>query len=124
VYRAVREQAVSILRQGHSVVADAVFARPAERQMMEQVAAEAGVPFAGFWLEAPEGVLLARTVARGPDASDSTAAVVRLQQTQEVGAITWTRVDAAAPAAAVFEQVAAHVRARLPQTCNDAAARA
>ena len=38
---------------GCAVVADAVYDRPADREAIEVVGREAGVPFVGFWLAAP-----------------------------------------------------------------------
>ena len=54
VYSTVAEQAALVLRAGHSVVVDAVYARAADRRVIEQVAEAASVPFIGLWLDAPE----------------------------------------------------------------------
>ena len=51
-----------------------------ERRPLERLAADLGVPFRGFWLEAPERVLEARVAARTGDASDADVAVVRRQR--------------------------------------------
>src|SRR5690606_36150479 len=50
VYDTIAAQARRALAAGHSVIADAVYARPADRRMIEEVAAAASVPFIGFWL--------------------------------------------------------------------------
>ena len=47
-------------RAGHSVVVDAVYARAADRRVIEQVAEAASVPFIGLWLDAPESLLIDR----------------------------------------------------------------
>jgi predicted kinase len=97
VYGAVAQQAAAVIRAGHAAVVDAVYARPLDRDEIEQTAAAAGVPFIGLWLEAPESVLLERIHERTRDASDATPEVVRLQLTQETGTIAWRRLDASAP---------------------------
>jgi predicted kinase len=53
VYRRIVERARAALQAGHSVIADAVFARPDERQAFEEVARQAGAAFTGIWLSAP-----------------------------------------------------------------------
>lgn len=88
-YEAVR----ATLKSGHSVVADAVFARPEQREAVERIAAEVGVPFRGLWLEAPPEVMMERVERRIGNASDADAAVVVMQQDYELGDIAWPRVD-------------------------------
>jgi len=97
VYEQLCVLAARVLETGHSVVADAVFSTPAERQAIAAVAEAAGCGFAGFWLHAPEEVLAARVTARTGDASDADAEVVRFQSTIELGDMTWTQVDASGP---------------------------
>jgi aminoglycoside phosphotransferase family enzyme/predicted kinase len=94
VYGTMRSAAESALRAGSGVVIDAVSARPDERRQIEEVATRAGVPFSGFWLEGPQGVLESRLAARRGDASDATPAVLREQLRYELGPIGWRRVDA------------------------------
>ena len=53
VYRALAAKAETALAAGRTVIMDAVFARPDQRQRAEQLARRAGVPFTGLWLEAP-----------------------------------------------------------------------
>ncbi|HYC12877.1 MAG TPA: AAA family ATPase, partial [Stellaceae bacterium] len=76
-----------------AAIADATFVEPASRSAIEAVAARAGVPFLGFWLEAPAQVLLARVEARRDDASDADAAVLRRQLRYDLGPIGWQRID-------------------------------
>jgi predicted kinase len=94
VYAAHREQAAVALHGGCAVIADAVFARPGERAAIESVAASAGVPFVGVWLEAPPGVLEQRVADRSGDASDAGVAVVRQQMRYDIGRIDWTTLQA------------------------------
>ena len=83
------------LRGGHAVVADAAFLRPEERAAIE-AAAPPGVPFRGFWLHAPLGVLRARVAARTGDASDATVAVLEAAAARDPGPVSWRALDAAA----------------------------
>lgn len=95
VYSTVADRAAMAVGAGHAAIVDAVYARPGERDAIEGIAAAAGVPFVGLWLEAPEPVLIARAGQRRSDASDADAAVIRRQAAMDTGAITWHRVDAA-----------------------------
>uniref|UniRef100_UPI00195318B4 AAA family ATPase n=1 Tax=Klebsiella aerogenes TaxID=548 RepID=UPI00195318B4 len=57
IYSALREAAAAAIRQGHSVVVDAVHARESERRAIEDVAWAGGRPFLGFWLDVPAALL-------------------------------------------------------------------
>ncbi|TVR84331.1 MAG: hypothetical protein EA405_01870 [Rhodospirillales bacterium] len=92
-YRAVYDECRRVLIAGQSVIADAVFGEPEERQAIEQVAHEVGVPFHGVWLEASPEVMQERVTRRTRNVSDATAWVVRLQLQHDVGPMTWTRLD-------------------------------
>jgi len=94
------------LSSGHSVVCDAVFANPEERHQVEALASEMNVPFTGFWLEAPESLLVQRVNERTGDVSDATADVVRQQSAYELGPITWHPVDATQNLNAMASQAA------------------
>jgi len=104
VYRTVEDRVAQVLRAGHSAIADAVFAKPSHRLAIEQVAVANATPFVGVWLEAPPDVLMARTEARGPDASDAGASIVRRQITQDPGPMTWHRLDAGGVPGSVAER--------------------
>jgi aminoglycoside phosphotransferase family enzyme/predicted kinase len=104
VYTALRAKARRVLAAGYSAVVDAVHARAAERDAIENVAAEAGVPFTGLWLEAPIATLAARVEARIGDASDATEAVVRRQAAYEIGPMAWTRLTTTGDVAANAKQ--------------------
>jgi predicted kinase len=94
VYAELADRATAILRAGHGVIADAVYARPAQRAAIERAAAHAGAPFLGVWLEAPESLLIGRVRGRTQDASDAGVEVARAQLASDPGPITWRRVDA------------------------------
>jgi len=91
VYAALMARAERILRAGHSVVLDAVFAREDERQAAEALAARVGVPFEGIWLDVPKDMAQARVAARKGDASDATPEVVERQFGYALGRIDWPR---------------------------------
>lgn len=95
VYAELRRRAKAALEAGHSVLLDAVHAKPEERQAAEAVARDAGAGFTGLWLEVPRETLLERVDARRGDASDATAEVVEKQLGYELGEVAWTRLEAA-----------------------------
>lgn len=74
-------------------MADAVFLDPAHRQTIERAAGDAGAPFVGLWLDAPETCLVDRVSRRRGDASDADLSVVRRQLGQSTGEIRWPRLD-------------------------------
>ncbi len=92
-YAAMMARAERVLRAGHSVVLDAVFAREDERGAAEALAAKIGVPFEGLWLDVPKEVARVRVAGRQGDASDATPAVVDRQYGYDLGTIRWTRLD-------------------------------
>jgi aminoglycoside phosphotransferase family enzyme/predicted kinase len=95
VYAPIADKARRAAAAGHSAILDAVFARPGERALAEASAAELGVSFHGFFLEAPLAIRLERVAGRSRDASDADAAVVRAQEGYDLGPLGWTRIDAA-----------------------------
>lgn len=104
VYARLAGLAARVLRAGHGVVVDAVFATPDERRAIEAVARGHGVPFIGLWLEAPEKVMVERVESRRHDASDATAEVVRRQLGYALGEIGWTRLAAGGAPDSVLER--------------------
>jgi len=104
VYARLAKLARAALGGGGTVIVDAVFARPEQRDAMVTLARHAGVPFAGLWLEAEQAQLVKRVderAARAADASDATAAVVEQQLRYRLGDIGWLRLDATGDPAAV-----------------------
>lgn len=101
VYASLAEEAGRLLKLGASVILDAVFDRPQDRAWPAALAKAAGVPFAGFWLEAPAEFLEARLRARLRDASDATVEVLRKQLARDPGRIEWHRLDARSEPASI-----------------------
>lgn len=94
VYRRLGDSAAAALRQGHAVVADAVFDREDTRAAIAAVAAASGVRFGGVWLEASPELMRTRLRTRTRDVSDATPAVLDLQLGHDIGALDWHRVSA------------------------------
>jgi len=109
VYDRLCQRARTALAGGFPVIVDAVFARPEERNAIEQAAREAGVTFRGLWLDAPPAVLEQRVGERRGDASDADRRVVEMQLGYDTGDITWKRLDASGS----VEQVSEAARAAL-----------
>ncbi len=104
VYDAMLKRANDALAAGWSVVLDAVFARPSERDAAKALAAKYHVPFIGLWLEAHAGEMKKRVSGRMGDASDATAEVVEKQLGYDLGPIDWQRIDAAGTARETYER--------------------
>jgi aminoglycoside phosphotransferase family enzyme/predicted kinase len=112
VYAVIADKARRAVAAGHSAILDAVFGQPSERDLAAASAAALGVAFHGFFLEAPLATRLDRVGSRSRDASDADAAVVRAQESYDLGPLTWTRIDASgAP-----DQTLRQARAQLPQS--------
>jgi aminoglycoside phosphotransferase family enzyme/predicted kinase len=101
VYRRLYDRARTALAGGFAVIVDAVFARPAERAAIAQVAGEAGVAFHALWLTAPPAVLESRVEGRRGDASDADRQIVAMQLAYDTGEIGWPKVDASGTIAEV-----------------------
>ena len=104
VYAQAIAQATRIVGTGHSAMFDAVLARLEDRTAVERAAQDAGVPFAGVWLDARPETLLRSVAGRQGDPSDADAAVVRQQAADDVGRVAWYRVDAEATVEAVLAE--------------------
>ena len=97
VYAICRKRALMALQGGEAVIVDSVHAKPEERDAIAASAAEAGVAFAGIWLDAPPATMRARIAGRKGDISDATAAVLDEQLTYDLGPQSFTLVDASRP---------------------------
>lgn len=110
VYVRMLERARLGLSGGQSVIVDATFSEPEQRRAAEEIAAEAGVPFQAFWLQAPATVLEQRVAERRDDASDATVAVLQQQLARDAGTISWRRLDASLGRAVVRESAEELIR--------------
>jgi len=93
VYARLIEDARTALAAGQSVILDAVHAKPEERDAAKHLAAEAGVPFDGFWLDVALEIRTKRIGGRTKDASDATADVTKAQEDYDLGALDWHVLD-------------------------------
>jgi uncharacterized protein len=94
VYGDLCTRAAAALRAGYSAVIDAVALGEAERQSFAAIAAAAGVPFTGLWLDAPAETMRARIAGRRGDASDASPEILDRQLTHDPGTLEWIRIDA------------------------------
>lgn len=114
VYSRLAAEADKVVRQGHSVIVDAVFAREAERTAIQSMAGQIAVPFVGIFLTADVSVRLQRIRQRSGDASDATVAVAEAQENYDLGHLDWARVDAAG----TRQETADRCAALIPWTCR------
>ena len=110
VYNVVTDKAARIIDAHHSVIVDAVFARPDERAAIAAVAASAGVAFRGLFLVADLETRLHRVGTRRLDASDATAAVALQQESFALGAMEWIEIDASGSLPETLERARAAIR--------------
>jgi aminoglycoside phosphotransferase family enzyme/predicted kinase len=96
VYALLAEHARRVVAAGHSVVVDAVFAKPQERTMIAEASKSIGITFRGLFLTADIETRLARVGYRHDDASDADAVVVQAQEHYDLGDVAWTEIDASA----------------------------
>jgi predicted kinase len=94
VYGELVRSALEVARAGYVAIVDAVLATEALRRAVRDAAVSQGVPFAGLWLDAPLETMEARLAARGVDASDANAAVLRQQVSRATVPADWERIDA------------------------------
>ena len=113
VYATLAERAALVLRNGHSAIIDAVYAKRADRDTIEAVAESASCPFVGLWLDASEPVLIARAQQRRNDPSDANADVIYNQREQDLGVVRWSRIDASLSAASVLFSATERMRSQL-----------
>ncbi|MCA1404075.1 AAA family ATPase [Ensifer sp. IC3342] len=105
VYRQMAERARLLLASGGSVIVDAVFDRPDNRNLLEKLAEELGIPFTAVWLDAKAALLRDRVASRSGGPSDANLDVLSGQLARDSGEMGWRRIDAARSA----EQIASEI---------------
>ncbi|WP_159593903.1 AAA family ATPase, partial [Chelativorans xinjiangense] len=109
VYREMARRAGLILRQGGSVIADAVFERSTDRLRIEAEARKIGLPFLGFWLHADPKSLRQRIEMRRGGPSDATVDILTRQLQRHVDFSDWTRIDAGRDLKTIVADILSHV---------------
>lgn len=94
VYREMAWRAGLILAEGGSIVADAVFDRPSDRDRIEKAAQDRGVAVAGFWLDADPLVLWQRVSERKGGPSDATIDILTRQLQRNATQSSWRKINA------------------------------
>ncbi|WP_435000968.1 AAA family ATPase [Sulfitobacter sp. MF3-043] len=95
IYDRIIQRARNILKTGHSVLIDATFLLPEDRERATKISADTGIALHRFWLEAPPDILIDRATARRGDASDADADVIRAQIANNTPPHDWTIISAA-----------------------------
>jgi len=109
IYGIVSDKAARVARAGHSVIVDAVFAKPEERSAIEVAVADTSAGFRGLFLVADLQTRLKRVGAREPGASDADADVARKQEEFAIGSIGWDIVDASSSPEATLAKARAAI---------------
>lgn len=94
VYAEMARRTLAILKSGGSVVADAVFDRAPNRELIEAASRGAGVPCEAVWLDADPAVLRQRVTARSEGPSDADLTVLMRQISSDMKDLNWRRIDA------------------------------
>jgi aminoglycoside phosphotransferase family enzyme/predicted kinase len=115
VYASLNAKAQRIIAAGHSVVVDAVFARPEERAAVAAISDR----FHGLFLTADLATRVTRVKSRHHDASDADARVAHEQEAYDLGALDWHSIDASGTP----EDTLAHAKDALAGSCIPQAAR-
>lgn len=94
VYSEMARRSLALLKAGGSVVADAVFGRSANRQLIEAAAKSAGVQCKAIWLDAGTSILRKRVANRDGGPSDADLSVLTRQISGEREGLTWRMINA------------------------------
>lgn len=104
MFARLRDEVTGVLEAGFPAIADATFAACDDRRAIAAMAAAAGMPFTGFWLEAPMSLRAERVAARVGDPSDATVDLLPRFHADTPDADGWHRLDTNVGASAVAER--------------------
>jgi predicted kinase len=107
VYREMAWRAGLILAQGGAVVADAVFDRKSNRDLIEKAAREVNARFTSIWLDADPATLWRRVAARQGGPSDATVDVLSRQLERKAEGMDWERIGAGGQTRQVVQSILA-----------------
>ena len=110
VYAALADKARRVATAGHSVIVDAVLARPDERAAIADAAKSANLALRGLFLTADTETRVSRVGSRVRDASDADATVAQEQERYDLGRLDWKRVDASGPPEATLARAKAALK--------------
>jgi predicted kinase len=105
IYDLLVQRALRILSQGHSVVADAVFARESERAAIREAARRLNIGFVGLFLQTNLATRRSRVGRRKRDASDATPEIAGLQEKYDIRTVDWAIIDASGTPEETLEQM-------------------
>jgi aminoglycoside phosphotransferase family enzyme/predicted kinase len=111
VYDTLGDKARRIVAASHSVIVDAVFAKPQERAAIAEAAKSARLPLQGLFLTADTATRLSRVGGRIRDASDADAAVALAQDRYELGHLEWATIEASGTPEATLTRAKAELAA-------------
>lgn len=111
-YEAVVQRALACLTAGQSVITDAVYGKPHQREAIETLSADRDFPFLGIWLTAGDAERAHRVSAREADASDADVAVVEAQADMDIGTLKWHRISTEAGLDVTLDAMRALMAAR------------
>ncbi len=109
VYDSLFRKSVDLASLDVPVIANAVFAREAERSALTADAARREIPFAGIWLYADAEALRSRVAARKGGPSDATVDVLDRQLKIDTGRIDWCEVDVSGNVDTIVGEILDHL---------------
>lgn len=109
IYEILAARAGRVISQGHSVIADAVFAREDERAAILDIARRSNVRFIGLFLVTDLQTRQSRVSGRAADASDATTEIARLQEQYDIGTVDWAIIDASGTPEATLKACQTHI---------------
>ncbi|MGB0748191.1 MAG: AAA family ATPase [Magnetospiraceae bacterium] len=93
VYETLEQEAAQALALGRPVIADAVFARPDQRNRLRALAERQNLPFQGLWCAAAPEIMAERISSRKNNISDADTQVLQKQLALDLGPLDWAPID-------------------------------